>query len=126
MGERDEFDEIVQHLDLDLDFPDPSDERSEPDVQPPTNPAARSSDVGEEFYRRVDPGPRRPWRRNVTAAWIGLVGSPAALVVCSLAGYIAPRSIVAALALTFVAAAVYLIAQLPDRPSGGPDDGAVV
>ena len=129
MGERDEFDKIVEHLDLDLGFLD--DQRAvepEPDVRTPT-PAREtpSPDLDEEFYRRVEPRPRRPWRRDTTLAWIGILGSPAALVLCTVIGVIAPRSIVVALALVFVASSVYLISQLPDRDNGDdPDDGAVI
>lgn len=135
MGERDEFDRIVEGLDLDLGFmtSDPPDEPDpDSDPVPPVAPArhedqARSPDVDEEFYRRVDAGPQLPWRRNVTLAWIGIVGSPTVLVLCTLVGFIAPRSVVTALALVFVASAVYLISQLPDRnPGDGPDDGAVI
>lgn len=133
VGERDEFDRIVEGLDLDLGFlaekgpvePDPEPPAAEQPRHPVSEP--RSPDVDEEFYRRVERGPQRPWPRNITLAWMGIVGSPTALVLCTLVGIIAPRSIVAALALVFVASAVYLISQLPDRdPGDGPDDGAVI
>lgn len=136
VGERDEFDRIVEHLDLDLGFlqdqdhPPPTSSPEEPVSPPlPVHPAsgARSPDVDEEFYRRVDHHAWRPWPRNITIAWLGIVGSPTVLVLCLVVGFIAPRSIVAALALVFVASAVYLISQLPDRdPGDGTDDGAVI
>lgn len=132
MGERDEFDRIVEGLDLDLGFLADG-EPDEPEPEPPVVEAhhhvgeARSPDADEEFYRRVERGPQRPWPRNITLAWIGIVGSPTVLVLCTLVGFIAPRSIVTALALVFVASAVYLISQLPDRnPGDGPDDGAII
>ncbi len=133
MGEHDEFDRIVEGLDLDLGFladtePDDAEPESPAEEPQPLHVAEpRSPDVDEEFYRRVDRGPQRPWPRNITLAWIGIVGSPTALVLCTLVGFIAPRSIVTALALVFVASAVYLISQLPDRnPGDEPDDGAVI
>ena len=133
MGERDEFDRIVEGLDLDLGFladeePDePEPESFVPEAPLPHVAEPRSPDVDEEFYRRVDRGPQRPWPRNITLAWIAIVGSPTVLVLCTLVGFIAPRSIVTALALVFLASAVYLISQLPDRDAGdGPDDGAVI
>jgi len=137
MGEREEFDRIIEGLDLDLGFlDDPSQSEPEPEPEPkPERPAsveyggssARSPDVDEEFYRRVDLGPRPPWRRNVILTWIGVLGSPLALLLSSVVGILVPRSIVAALTLVFIASAIYLISQLPDRnPGDDPDDGAVV
>lgn len=131
MGENDEFDRIVEGLDLDLGFL-ANGEVGEPEPEPPVAAPLhvgepRSPDVDEEFYRRVDPGPQRPWSRNITLAWIGIAGSPTVLVLCTLVGFIAPRPIVTALALVFVASAVYLISQLPDRlPGDEPDDGAII
>lgn len=131
MGDRDEFDRIVEGLDLDLGFLD-EDPAPEPDPEPPAPvvPAAssaRSPDVDEEFYRRVDFGPRQPWRRDLILGWIGILGSPGVLVVCTVLGIVVPRSIVAALTLVFLASAVYLISQLPERNGGdGTGDGAVV
>ena len=135
MGDRDEFDRIVEGLDLDLGFLEEEPEPEDPDLDGEEERAAgvayiassaRSPDEDEEFYRRVDFTPR-PWRRNVTLAWIGILGSPTILVLCTIVGILAPRSIVAALCLVFIASAIYLISQLPDgHPDDGPDDGAIV
>lgn len=133
MGDRDEFDRIVEGLDLDLGF---LDEDPEPEPTPEPEPpapiehpvsSARSPDVDEEFYRRVDFGPRQPWRRDIILGWIGILGSPGVLVVGTVLGIIVPRSILAALTLVFLASAVYLISQLPERNGGdGTGDGAVI
>lgn len=137
MSDREEFDRIVERLDLDLsglDEPDPD----EPDPTPaPAHPAgrarpwdeARSPDVDEQFYRHIDPPPPRGWKPGVAAAWAGVVGSPVSLVAFTLLGFVAPRTVVVALSLVFVGSALYLIAQLPEHgPSRGddPDDGAVL
>lgn len=154
MGDREEFDRIVEHLDLDLsglDEPDTSPKlpRSPADPAPadsapadsaPADPAppvvhpaarddARSPDVDEQFYRRIDPPPPRGWKPGTAAAWAGVVGSPIALVAFTLLGFLAPRTVIVAMSLVFIGSAIYLIAQLPEHGPGrgdDPDDGAVL
>lgn len=129
-GEPDDFDKIVEGLDLDLGFPD---EVPEPaPVEPP--PLVWSDDsepveAEEPFYRKVGPTPLRPRSRAVTLACIGLAGAPLALVIATMFGEILPRPILGAVVLIFVAAAIYLVSQLPERGPGRsdwPDDGAVL
>ena len=130
MTERDDFDKIVEGLELDLEFPD---EAPDPEpVEPP--PLVWSDDTEpveaeEPFYRKVEPAALRPRRRGVALAWIGLAGAPLALVVATMFGEILPRPVLGAAVLIFVAAAIYLVAQLPEhgpsRPDW-PDDGAVL
>lgn len=137
MNDREEFDRIVEHLELDLsgldepdaDQPDPTPAPTHPAGRARTSDHARSPDVDEQFYRRIDPPPPRGWKPGVAAAWAAVVGSPLSLVVLSLLGFTAPRILVVALSLVFIGSAVYLIAQLPEHgPSRGddPDDGAVL
>lgn len=145
MGDREEFDRIVEGIDWDLsaldEEPPDHDEPQEPQ-EPRRHPSSRSSlpeespaddsrspDTDEQFYRRVDPPPPRGWTRGTTAAWVGVAGSPGSLVLLTLLGFTAPRALVVALSLVFVASAVYLIAQLPEHGPArgdGPDDGAVL
>jgi hypothetical protein len=131
MTERDDFDKIVEGLDFDLAFPDePAD--PEPEVPPalawaPDDDERREPE--EPFYRRVEPTPLLPRRRGPLLAWIGVLGTPLALVVATLFGVFLDRPILAGAALIFVAAAIYLILQLPEHgPSrrDWPDDGAVL
>lgn len=131
MTERDDFDKIVEGLDLDLSFidetPEPVDE--EPTWSPLTDDEIDAADDEEPFYRKVEPTPLIPRRRNVLLAWIGVLGAPLSLVVATLSGVVLDRPIVAAASLTFVGAAIYLILQLPEHgPSrrDWPDDGAVL
>jgi hypothetical protein len=128
--EKDDFDKIVEGLDLDLDF---SDEVAEPEpVEPP--PLVWSDDTEpveaeEPFYRKVGPTPLRPRSRAMTLAWIALAAAPLALVIATMFGEILPRPILGAAVLTFVAAAIYLVSQLPEHGPGRsdwPDDGAVL
>ena len=129
MAERDDFDKIVQGLEFDLSFP------AEPADPIPDEPAEPVPDVDdgiaaeEPFYRKVTSAPLMPRRRGPILAWCGLLGAPLALVLATVAGEILPRPILAGAVLTFVAAAIYLISQLPEHgPSrrDWPDDGAVL
>ncbi|GAA0190577.1 hypothetical protein GCM10008944_03200 [Cytobacillus oceanisediminis] len=133
-GGRDAFDDIVSRLDLDLPFPPEADEPDPAPVEEPAEPEPFELDdepdpVDEQFYRRVDPGPGRPMHRGRAVAWGGLVGSPLLLMFASLAGQWLSSPVLLGAALTFVASAIYLIAQLPEHgPSqrDWPDDGAAL
>jgi hypothetical protein len=132
MSDRDDFDRIVEGLNLHLSFPDePADPveqgtddgvRTEPD-------APDAADAEEPFYRRVDPTPIVPRRRGVFLAWCGVLGTPALLLLATIADVFIDRPLIAGAALIFVASAIYLFLQLPEHgPSrrDWPDDGAVL
>lgn len=126
MTDPDPFDEIVRNLDLDLDFPEPS-----PAPGPPESVAADEVDdePGEDdmFYRRVEPRPIIPRDPRVLLAWLAVIVCPVAIMITSAVNLIMPRPILLGCGLVFVASAIYLIAQLPERgPSEPwwPDDGA--
>ncbi|MCW2841587.1 MAG: hypothetical protein JWR55_3070 [Aeromicrobium sp.] len=129
MSERDDFDRIVEGLDLDFSFPD---EPAEPAHQEPAE-LGRETDEPvtqeEAFYRQVGPAPLMPRRRGVLMAWCGVLGAPLLLVLATLAHVFLDRPVVAGAALIFVASAIYLFLQLPEHgPSrrDWPDDGAVL
>jgi hypothetical protein len=139
---QDDFDEIVQHLDLDLSFPDAprAGEPEHPSVRRhrsadehpgPSDDEPQSFDdmPDEPFYRRVEPAPIWPRHRGRTFAWIAVLGSPVAIMVFTLAHIWLPKSVLLGVGLTFVAGSIYLISQLPEygpgRP-GWPDDGAAL
>jgi hypothetical protein len=131
MTERDDFDKIVEGLELDLSFIDETPEPVDQEPTPPVRPYDESdADEDEEpFYRKVEPTHLVPRRRSVLLAWVGVLGAPLALVVATISGVVLDRPIVAAASLTFVGAAIYLILQLPEHgPSrrDWPDDGAVL
>ncbi len=132
MTERDDFDKIIEGLDLDLDldleFPD---EPADPvwiDPSPRPEPV-EDVEVEVPFYRQVRATPLIPRSRGAILAWGGVLGAPLLLVVATVIGEILPRPILAGAVLIFVAAAIYLISQLPEhgpsRPDW-PDDGAVL
>lgn len=130
MTERDDFDRIVEGLDLNLSFPD---EPADPVGQEPeltwTPDDEEPAETEEPFYRKVDPTPLIPRRRSLILAWIGLLGTPLAVVVATVLDIFLDRSILAGAALIFVASAIFLFLQLPEHgPSrrDWPDDGAVL
>lgn len=134
MAEQDEFDKIVEGLELDLDVSFP-DEPADPIV-----PAAAELDETadwedqpdepeEQFYRQVESKPLIPRKRGIMLAWAGVVGVPLSLALATFAHIFLDRLVIAAAALTFVASAVYLFLQLPEHGPGRkdwPDDGAVL
>ena len=138
----DDFDEIVQRLDLDLTFPDvpPTREPEHPSVrrhrrvEPPQGaeadePVSFDDMPDEPFYRKVPPAPIRPRHRGRTLAWIAVLGSPLAIIVFTLAQVWLPKSVLLGIGLTFVAGSIYLISQLPEHGPGRPDwpdDGAAL
>lgn len=130
MTERDDFDKIVEGLDLDFTFPDePADPVVEPTPQMRAPERDEPVDPQEAFYRQVDRTPLIPRRRGILLAWCGVLGAPLALVVATVAHVILDRPLIAGATLIFVASAIYLFLQLPEHgPSrrDWPDDGAVL
>lgn len=126
----DDFDRIVEGLDLDFSFAD--EPLAVPDEQPVTHPEPAQTDDepdDEPFYRKVPPAVIVPRTRGRLLAWSAVLAGPLLIVLAAIGGLWLPRVLVAALALTFVAGAIYLIVQLPShgpsRPDW-PDDGAVL
>ena len=128
MTDPDPFDEIVRDLDLDLDFSEPAPAPAAPPQ--PTHPSATADDEDDEddqFYRRVEPRPMLPRSPRVLLAWIAVIVVPLWIVASSTLHLLMPRPVLLGCGLVFVASAIYLIAQLPERgPSEPhwPDDGA--
>jgi hypothetical protein len=127
MTDPDPFDEIVQHLDLDWSVPEAVEPKRAP--VPPPVPEAVADPEDEPFYRQIAPRDPVPHRQPVLLAWIGIFGGPATIMVASVAQFVLPRALLLALGLVFVASAVYLFSQLPERGPGEPnwpDDGAQI
>ena len=130
MTERDDFDKIVEGLDLHFDFPD---EPADPEpIDPPESvepPIEDEVETEVPFYRQVPATSLIPRHRGTILAWCGVLGAPLLLVVWTLIGEILPRPMIAGAVLIFVAGAIYLISQLPEHGpsrSDWPDDGAVL
>ena len=111
-GPGDEFDRIVEGLDLGLEFP-----AEEPLPAPPlVHPSGATANV-------------TPPNRRRAVAWGAVLGAPLLLILATVSGWLLPRSLVAVAALIFVAGSIYLISQLPEHGPGHPDwpdDGAVL
>lgn len=140
--ERDEFDRIVEGLELDLDgLPDLDEaaaeharveserERSLP--EPDEIPAELREDSAadeEPFYRQVPPARLRP-ARSIALAWTGVASAPLLVVLSAIFGFWVPSGLLAVLTLVAVSSAAWLVWQLPERgPSqrDWPDDGAAL
>ncbi|MGI9084501.1 MAG: hypothetical protein ACR2FE_04330 [Aeromicrobium sp.] len=141
MGEKpDDFDEIVQRLDLDLSFPEeerPTRDPEHPSVRNMKRPRLPADDEdptfddpeAEPFYRRVQPAPIRPRHRGRTLAWIAVLGSPVAIMIFTLLHVWLSKPVLLGIGFTFVAGSIYLISQLPEHGPGRPDwpdDGAAL
>src|SRR5690625_309135 len=150
----DEFDDIVRGLDLNLSFPDDADDIDAGDFDagdidagdldaddldaggleagaeepaPPVDDSELMLPGDDLSYRNPAPPPARPWSLKRIVAVSGVISGPALLILATMAGIVLPRPIAYGLALIFVACAVWLIAQLPERGPGrpdSPDDGA--
>jgi hypothetical protein len=100
-------------------------ERPTPPVEPPVEaPEPFYLELyDEEFVPPPLPPPAviSPERR---LAWVGLVGSPLALVVVNLIGYPLPDVLTGALVLAFIVSFGYLVATMDPRDPD--DDGARV
>lgn len=131
---RDTFDDIVRGLDMDwadpgvIAFGTPQ-SQTPPELEPEPDLDDEPDPIDEQFYRRVGNGPVRPVHRGRVLAWAGVLGTPAVLAICLVAGIWISRPVLLTAGLTVVAGAIYLISQLPERgPShpDWPDDGAVL
>ena len=111
-GSGDEFDRIVEGLDLELEFP-----AEEP---MPASPVVHTSGATEGAP---------PSNHRRAFAWGAVLGAPLLLILATVSGWLVPRPLVVVAALIFVAGSIYLISQLPEHGPGHPDwpdDGAVL
>ena len=133
----DDFDRIVEGLDLDVDGLGDFDaqaariaaerERRELEEQQ-RREAADDEEPTEQFYREVGPADLRADPRT-KAAWIAVIGAPVLLLVATMASWRLPAFVIGVVITAAVAGVVYLIARLPQRgPSNPdwPDDGAAL
>ena len=128
MTDPDPFDEIIQHLDLDWNVPD-ADTSTPPErpVESAPPPAPITDPEAEPFYRQVESREPVPHRPGVLLAWLGILTGPVVIMLTGLIHFILPRPLLLGLGLVFVACAVYLFSQLPERGPAEPwwpDDGA--
>lgn len=121
---NEEFDRIVKGLDFDLPFPQ---DVPEPEPAPEPEPVPEPESLDDVDYRHPVPPPPKPFHRGRTLSWTAIIGGPMLMMVATVLGFVLPRTIVYGIALIFVAAAIYLVSQLPEHGPGhpdSPDDGA--
>jgi hypothetical protein len=96
------------------------------DVRPQEAPARR--DPSAEGYQPPPPPPLPAVDGITRAAWCGVLGAPALLLLVTIAGVELPGGVVLLVLAAFVGGFVTLVARMKDRPptDSGPDDGAVV
>jgi hypothetical protein len=133
---RDDFDRIVEGLELDLSGLDDFDRsaaqaaaaRERAELEEEQRRAAEPEEQDDQFYREVGPADL-PTDKRTKTAWLVIIGGPALLILARLADMTPPPVLVAAVVIAAVCAVAYLIARLPDRgPSNPdwPDDGAAL
>lgn len=116
---------------------DPADEpdtaaRSEPAPSSAADPGPDPDDaidaLLEEEQRFVppDPPPVPMPPPDRLAAWIGVFGSPAVLLVCLVVGVTIPTLLGWALVIGFIGGFCYLLARSPGTPRDPGDDGSRV
>jgi hypothetical protein len=97
------------------------------DEDPPEEPPARRTDDPHDHFVPPEPerGPRLDWVSR--AAWLGLLGGPALLILAALFDFGTGRITTLAV-VGFIAGFLTLVIRMKDRlpPEDTPDDGAVV
>lgn len=124
-----------ERADLDPDPEPPQEQRPEPPpVAPRSDPAPRAaqswdeehvdSDWSSERFVPPPPPPVPTTSKDRMAAWVGVFGSPAVLLVCLVLAIDLPQLIAYALVASFVGGFLYLVFQMPRGPRDPDDDGA--
>jgi hypothetical protein len=101
------------------------DDRTEPGAGEPAWFSAPLVDPAERYVPPPPPPLPRPSRDRL-AAWCGVFGAPAVLLVCLVAGIGLPSLLAYALVAAFVGGFLYLVWQMPRGPRDPWDDGAQV
>ncbi|MBS43199.1 MAG: hypothetical protein CMH83_08585 [Nocardioides sp.] len=100
--------------------------RHEPDVDPFASlHAAQDADAQDDeafVPPEPPPVPETTWDRR--AAWFGVIGGPALLLLALVTGIDLPQWFAVLLVLGFVGGFVYLVARMPREPRDPFDDGA--
>jgi len=135
--DRDEFDRIVEGLDLDLTGLEDLDaaaerrarEAEEPSPDPGDELPPELREDGDEetaFYRQVPPARLRP-ARGTGLAWAGVLAAPLLVAASLFFGFWVPEWFIGLLTVVAVSSVAWLFWRLPERgPSqpDWPDDGA--
>lgn len=97
------------------------------------DPPPRPGDPDADLAKAPDapfvppaPPPVPPTTADRRAAWAGVIGAPAVLLVSLLLGLALPTVVALALVAAFIAGFVYLVWKMPREPRDPYDDGARV
>lgn len=97
---------------------------------PPSDDARTWDDPDSDWSTdRFVPPPPPPLPRTTpdrTAAWAGVLGSPAVLLACLVLGISLPELLAYALVAAFVGGFLYLVVTMSREPRDPDDDGAVL
>ncbi|WP_341928028.1 hypothetical protein [Nocardioides psychrotolerans] len=119
-----------ERADPDPDPPSAGRDEPLPDAPSPAGPAPSwdeayvDSDWSTDRFVPPPPPPVPSTSKDRMAAWIGIFGSPAVLLVCLVLAIDLPQLVAYALVAAFVGGFLYLVFQMPRGPRDPDDDGA--
>ena len=100
--------------------------RAEPAVESGWDDPYPDADWSSDRFVPPTPPPVPTTTPDRRAAWAGLFGAPAILLVCLVAGIDLPPLLAYLLVASFVGGFLYLVLLMPRGPRDPDDDGAVV
>ncbi len=103
-----------------------TDPQSRPEPRPETDPEPGYPRELDEHYEPPEPPPLPRGDTLSRAAWAGVLGGPAVLLLAAVVGGTLPSWMVVAALAAFVAGFVTLVARMPAERDDDGDDGAVV
>ena len=104
--------------------PEPAAPRPEPRADRSWDEQSVDSDWSTDRFVPPPPPPLPSTTKDRMAAWLGIFGSPAVLLVCLVLAIDLPQLIAYALVAAFVGGFLYLVFQMPRGPRDPDDDGA--
>lgn len=123
------IDNYGDRADLEAEAVEPSAE-AEPETRRSIEPAASwdddyvDSDWSTDRFVPPAPPPLPTPTTDRLAAWLGVFGSPAVLLICLVFGIALPQLVAYLLVAAFVGGFLYLVIQMPSGPRDPDDNGA--
>ncbi|TIC88675.1 hypothetical protein E8D34_03095 [Nocardioides sp. GY 10113] len=104
----------------------PRDETRADDDETARGPAEEPQEDREDRFVPPEPPPVPIPSPDRLAAWVGVLGSPATLLVCLIAGIAIPTWLGWLMVAGFIGGFCYLVLKMPGSPRDPWDDGAQV